>query len=157
VPAADLARLRAAHAEAARFYRDQLTSPAGAGPHAYLLGRGGAAVLASDRWDVGYAPDGWTTLIDHLHALGFTDADLLGAGLAGRARTGRLIDVFRGRIVFGVHDLDGHLVGFIGRAAPRARTGQRYLNTAETPLYRKGEVLFGLWEQLPNSPPATNR
>jgi DNA primase len=91
------------------------------------------------------APDTWTTLLDHLRRLGFTDAELLAAGLATRARTGRLIDVFRDWIVFAVHDLHGRIVGFIGRTGPRDRSGaQRYLNTADTVLYRKGEVLFGL-------------
>jgi len=150
-PGLDLRRLYAANTEAAAFYRHQLHSPAGAGPRRYLLGRGGAVMLADGgRWVVGYAPDTWTTLIDHLRRLGFTDAELLAAGLAARARTGRLIDVFRNRIVFAAHDLHGRIVGFIGRTGPRDRSGaQRYLNTADTALYRKGEVLFGLWEQLP--------
>jgi len=149
-PGLDPRRLHAANTEAAAFYRHQLHSPAGAGPRGYLLGRGGAVMLDGGRWVVGYAPDTWTTLIDHLRRLGFTDTELLAAGLAARARTGRLIDVFRNRIVFAVHDLHGRIVGFIGRAGPRDRSGaQRYLNTADTALYRKGEVLFGLWEQLP--------
>ncbi len=150
-PSVDLHRLHAANTEAAAFYRHQLHSPAGAGPRGYLLGRGGAVVLADGgRWVVGYAPDAWTALLDHLRRLGFTDDELLAAGLAARARTGRLIDVFRNRTVFAVHDLHGRILGFIGRTGPRDRSGaQRYLNTADTALYRKGEVLFGLWEQLP--------
>jgi len=149
-PAADLTRLRAAHTEAAAFYRDQLHSAAGAHPRAYLTSRGGAAVLAAgSRWAVGYAPPGWTALTRHLRGLGFRDHELLTGGLATRSRHGGIIDVFRDRVTFGVHNPSGHLVGFIARAAPHAPGGPRYLNTAQTPLFAKGQLLFGLWEQLP--------
>jgi DNA primase len=150
-PSVDLHRLYAANTAAAAFYRHQLHSPAGASPCAYLLGRAGAVALATGgRWVVGCAPDTWTALCDHLRRLGFTDDELLAAGLAARTRGDRLIDVFRNRIVFAVHDVRGRIAGFIGRtSASDSSDAHRYLNTAGTALYRKGEVLFGLWEQLP--------
>lgn len=146
--ASDLDRLRAANTEAATFYRQCLTESTS--PRTYLTSRVSTNVLTKTRWAIGYAPPGWTRLTIHLRALGFTDDELLAAGLARRSSRGTLIDVFRDRLTFALHDLDGHIIGFIGRAAPGA-TGipQRYLNTAETPLFHKGKALFGLWEQLP--------
>ncbi len=88
--------------------------------------------------------------MDHLRGLGATDTELLAAGLAQRARTGTLIDRFRDRLTFPIHDLDGSIVGCIGRRNPTApddgRAGPKYLNTPSTDLYRKGEHLFRLHE-----------
>jgi DNA primase catalytic core len=149
----DLNKLRDANAEAAAIYRSQLTTARSA--RRYLLRRTGTD-LRNPRWDIGYAPPSRTYLTDHLRAFGFSENDLVTAGLARRSSRGTLIDVFRDRITFALHDLDGHILGFIGRAAPRAANTQRYLNTAQTPLFHKGKGLFGLWEQLPQIH-ATNR
>ncbi len=102
---------------------------------------------------VGYAPAGWTHLSEHLRGNGFTDAEILGAGLGTRASTGRAVDRFRDRLMFPIHaraeDGDREVVGFIGRRNPSqdASTDTRnpkYLNTGQTPLYTKGEHLYGL-------------
>ena len=109
---------------------------------------------------VGYAPAGWTALTEHLRDRGFTAAEVLAAGLGTRARTGRVLDRFRDRLVFPIRDrLDGAVgvVGFVGRRNPAADTtdttdtkadqrAPKYLNTGQTPLYRKGAHLFGLTE-----------
>ncbi|WP_249933189.1 toprim domain-containing protein [Blastococcus sp. CCUG 61487] len=88
--------------------------------------------------------------MDHLRGLGATDTELVAAGLAQRARTGALIDRFRDRLTFPIHDADGAIVGFIARRNPTAsddgRAGPKYVNTPGTDLYRKGEHLFGLYE-----------
>jgi DNA primase catalytic core len=116
----------------------------------YLHDRLGTDLTADPGFTPGYAPAGWTSLVDHLRGLGATEAELLAAGLALRARTGALIDRFRDRLTFPIHDLNGAIVGFIARRNPTApadgRAGPKYLNTPGTDLYRKGEHLFGLHE-----------
>ena len=95
----------------------------------------------------GYAPPGWTHLVDHLHGRGVNDDELLAVGLASAARTGRLIDRFRDRLVLPIIDGDT-VVGFVARRHPDAGEdhGPKYLNTPATPLFHKGDVLYG-WNQ----------
>lgn len=111
----------------------------------YLRSRTGDADLT--RYSLGYAPAGWTSLTDHLreeHAA--ADEELVDAGLAKWSRHGRLYDVFRDRLLFGLHDTRGDLVGFVGRRAPGNEDGPKYLNTPETAIFHKRAVLFGLHE-----------
>ena len=143
-------RLLAAHTEAQSFYRQQLlTSPVAQGPCHYLAQRRLAHVLAPDSiWQAGYAPARWTDLADHLTHLGFGEGELLSAGLVCRSRRGGVIDRFRARIMLPQRDEAGHVVGFIGRAAPGAPVDvPKYLNTPQTPIYHKRQVLFGLHDQ----------
>ena len=112
----------------------------------YLEHRGLDEVIESRQ--LGYAPAGWTALTDHLRSLGYTDDHIEAAGMATRARTGRLIDRMRDRLVIPLRDVDGNVVGFTGRTRP----GQvdtdipKYLNTPTTAIFHKGQVLYGLWE-----------
>lgn len=95
-----------------------------------------------ERFGLGYAPDGWQILLDALRARVSVD-DLLEAGLVGRSdRTGKLYDRFRHRLMFPIHSVSGRLVGFGGRTLGDDRA--KYVNTAETPAFRKGELLYGL-------------
>lgn len=146
---ADDERLYAANAAAERWYRAQL--PRNLGPVAYLRDRGLEAVAERDwPWRVGFAPPTWTGLGDHLRRLGFTDQELLRAGLAFRSREGRVLDLFRDRITFPIRDHDGRTVGFTARVwHPSTRDPQtpKYINSPDTPIYHKGELLFGLHEQ----------
>lgn len=136
------ARLLDLTAAAAEFYARGLDdSPA----QTYLLSRTGGADLS--RYVIGYAPTGWTTLVDHLrenHSA--SDEELVDAGLAKWSRRGSLYDVFRDRLVFGLHDARGDVVGFVGRRAPGNEDGPKYLNTPETDIFHKRAVLFGLHE-----------
>ncbi|MGN9808142.1 toprim domain-containing protein [Micromonospora sp. BQ11] len=131
------------------YYRGQLAHADG--PRAYLTERGlGVVVQREWPWRIGYAPPGWSSLTHHLRAAGFTDEELIGAGLSARTRgdPGRLIDVFRDRIVFPVRDPAGHAVAFLGRAGPGAGDNvPKYINSAETAIYEKGRLLFGVAEQ----------
>ncbi|MCG2800370.1 MAG: relaxase domain-containing protein, partial [Cellulomonas sp.] len=97
----------------------------------------------------GYAPAGWTRLVDHLRRQGVTDLELTESGLATVARTGRLIDRFRDRLVFPITRLDagGQLepLGFVGRRHPDATDqsgGPKYLNSPDTALFHKGAQLY---------------
>jgi DNA primase len=138
----------AAHRAAAEFYREQLRMPRAEGPRGYLAHRGVGHVVEAERWTVGYTPRGWTSLVTHLVAAGFLPSELRAAGLAVTTRRGSLIDRFRDRLMFGIRNSQGSLVGFIGRAAPgAARDVPKYLNSPHSALYAKSENLFGIAEQ----------
>ena len=150
------ARLVAAHEAAVEFYRTRLL--ASPGPAGYLAQRGLEMLARPDLpwrpgidlpWRLGYAPPGWTTLLDHLHRSRFTGAELEAAGLATRTRAGRLIDRFRDRIMFPVRAPDGHPIGFLGRIwRPDTEPDTpKYLNSPDTTIYHKGQTLFGMAEQ----------
>src|SRR5437764_5812430 len=128
---------------AARFFATRLV---GSWVPAYLAGRGfGEQPLRP--WTVGYAPAGWRVLTTHLRDLGYGDAAIQAAGLARRTRRGALIGFFRDRSMFGIRWPDGTVAGFTGRARPGGgRAGPVYLNSRTTGLYRKGSLLFGLYE-----------
>jgi DNA primase catalytic core len=147
--------LRAAHDYAATYYRAQLASRTAYGAEAYLVSRGiDPHTAAADPWTVGFAPDGWTRLRDHLRRIaGFTDAELLATGLVTTARTGNLIDVFRNRVMFPIRDPRGRVVAFIGRDLSGDERAPKYRNTRTTAIFRKSEHLYGLAEQLAD--PAT--
>ena len=99
-------------------------------------------------WTTGYAPPGWTALTGHLRSEGFTNQELLDAGLVLTTRRGTIVDRFRDRLTFGIRDAQGDLVGFTGRAAPGAGSDcPKYLNSPRTPIFDKRLLLFGLAEQ----------
>ena len=127
--------------DAAAFYTARL---AGNWAPDYLAARGISSQTAGS-WQIGYAPAGWIVLTDHLRKAGYTDGEIEAAGLARRSSRGTLIDHFRDRIMLPVHDADGQIAGFTGRARPgHAPTVPKYLNSPQTSLYRKGDLLFGL-------------
>ncbi|SDO16457.1 MobF family relaxase [Geodermatophilus sp. DSM 45219] len=140
-------RLIELNSQTAAFFTDHYSDAWAPG---YLHDRLGTDLTTDPRFTPGYAPASWTALVDHLRGLGATDTELVAAGLAQCARTGALIDRFRDRLTFPIHDADGAIVGFIARRNPTAaddgRAGPKYLNTPGTDLYRKGEHLFGLHE-----------
>jgi DNA primase catalytic core len=115
----------------------------------YLVDRFGADITNDSRFQPGHAPAGWTNLVDHLRRRGVSNEEMLITGVATMASTGRLIDRFRDRVVFPiVHD--GQILGFVGRRHPDLsdadRTGPKYLNTRDSPLFHKGAQLFGALE-----------
>ena len=135
------ADVEGALAAAADFFRDQLArSPAA---RAYLEGRRIPAEL-SERFALGYAPDGWTALLDALRGK-VPLADLIAAGLVGRsAKSGDPYDRFRHRLMFPIHNAAGRLVGFGGRTLGDDKA--KYVNTAETDRFHKGSLLYGLFQ-----------
>jgi len=133
----------------------------------YLTDRlGGLDLTADPNTRPGYAPGGWTTLTSHLRRHGATDTELLGAGLAKHASSGRLIDTFRDRLILPIQHAATHrtqVVGFVGRRNPdtdhlapgtlkggeataASKAGPKYLNTADTVLFAKGDQLYGMAE-----------
>lgn len=134
--------------DAETYFTSQL---AGSWAPGYLSGRGISAATARD-WHIGYAPAGWNALTDHLRHLGHDDREIQAAGLAKPSSRGTLIDIFRNRVMLPVHDVDGTLAGFIGRAHPRTDPNPdvpKYLNSPETAGYKKGSLLFGLHQARP--------
>jgi DNA primase len=136
------ARLVEAHRVAGEYYVEQLTSPEAVIGRRFLDERGFDAKAAA-MFGVGYAPAGWEHLVKHLRGRGFTDEELSLGGLASRGPRG-LIDRFRGRLVWPIRELTGDVVGFGARKLSDDDDGPKYLNTPETPLYKKSQVLYGV-------------
>ncbi|MCM0641500.1 DNA primase, partial [Cellulomonas wangsupingiae] len=135
-------RLLDAHRIAEEFYREQLVLPAAAAARAFLAERGFDRSAADD-FGVGFAPQGWDGLLRHLRGRGFTEAELTVSGLVSQGQRG-IYDRFRGRLVWPIREVTGETVGFGARRLFDEDTGPKYLNTPETPLYRKSHVLYGI-------------
>ncbi|MFC0002773.1 DNA primase [Micromonospora siamensis] len=136
-------RLVAAHAAAVEFYQAQLGT-AGARPAREFLARRGFDRAAAQRYGCGFAPDGWDLLTKHLRQQGFTHDELVTAGLSRPARSGSLIDRFRRRLMWPIRDITGDVIGFGARKLFDDDDGPKYLNTPETPIYKKSHVLYGI-------------
>lgn len=135
-------RLVEAHKVAAAFYAEQLASPAAQVGREFLKSRGFDATTA-EHFGVGFAPQSWDALTSHLRAKGFTDEELLAGGLVSQGNRG-IYDRFRGRLVWPIRDLGGDVVGFGARKLTEDDDGPKYLNTPETPIYKKSQVLYGI-------------
>jgi DNA primase len=140
-PAAELdleTRLRSALEAAQSFYEQQLARHEEA--RAYLRRRGYEGPFVAEA-GFGVAPDGWEPLVTHLRGLNFSGELLEQAGLASRSERGTQIDFLRNRLTIPIHDARGRLVAFGGRIMGEGQP--KYLNTRDTPLFHKGETLFG--------------
>ncbi|MFD5816459.1 DNA primase [Streptomyces sp. NPDC059618] len=136
-------RLVEAHKAAARFYTEQLdTSPEADTGRAFLADRGFDQAAAA-HFGVGYSPQGWDHLTRHLRGKGFTDKELVLSGLAQEGRRGP-IDRFRGRLMWPIRDIGGEVVGFGARKLYESDNGPKYLNTPDTAIYKKSQVLYGI-------------
>jgi DNA primase len=136
-------RLVEAHKIAADWYAEQLaTGPEADTARAFLADRG-FDQAAAQHFSVGYSPQGWDHLTRFLRGKGFSDKELLLSGLAQEGRRGP-IDRFRGRLMWPIRDVGGDVVGFGARKLYEADNGPKYLNTPETPIYRKSQVLYGI-------------
>ncbi|MGC5032600.1 DNA primase [Micromonospora sp. DT229] len=136
-------RLVAAHAAAVEFYTAQLTT-AGARTAREFLAQRGFDRAAAERYGCGFAPEGWDPLTRHLRQQGFSHDELVTAGLSRPARSGSLIDRFRRRLLWPIRDLTGDVIGFGARKLFDDDDGPKYLNTPETPIYKKSQVLYGI-------------
>jgi DNA primase len=138
------ARLIAAHSEAQRFYAEQLQTPEAAPARAFLAERG-FDQAAAERFGCGFAPSGWDALTRHLLARGFTGSELTIGGLARESGRGSLIDRFHRRLLWPIRDTGGDVVGFGARRLfDDDRVEAKYLNTPETPIYKKSQLLYGV-------------
>jgi len=136
-------RLVEAHKIAAQWYAEQLANGAEAETGRVFLAERGFDQAAAVHFGVGYSPQGWDHLTRHLRGKGFTDKELLLSGLAQEGRRGP-IDRFRGRLMWPIRDIGGEVVGFGARKLYEADNGPKYLNTPDTAIYKKSQVLYGI-------------
>ena len=137
-------RLLEANKRAAEFYAAQLRTPEAAPAVQFLTSRG-FDTAAAERFGCGYAPAGWDTLTKHLLSAGFSLDELVKAGLSKEGSRGGPIDRFHRRLLWPIRDRGGEVVGFGARRLfDDDRIEAKYLNTADSPVYRKSSVLFGL-------------
>jgi DNA primase len=144
-PSVNRSRLVAANALAATFFQEQLNTSPDAAHGRDLLTKRGFDKSACQTFGVGYAPDSWDALTKHLRAAGYTIEELELAGLSKMGERGP-IDKFRNRLTWPIRDISGDVVGFGARklASDEEDQGPKYLNTSETPIYKKSQVLYGL-------------
>ncbi|MFF8711069.1 DNA primase [Streptomyces sp. NPDC015184] len=135
-------RLVEAHKAAARFYVEQLESPEAEIGRKFLAERGFDQAAAA-HFGIGYSPAGWDHLTRYLRGQGFSDKELIASGLSQDGRRGP-IDRFRGRLMWPISDTSGDVVGFGARKLREDDNGPKYLNTPETAIYKKSQVLYGI-------------
>lgn len=130
--------------ETARFYHTYLMSPDGKWALDYLTGRG-LSIDTIKHFGLGAAPDSWDSLIKHLKGLGYSIADMIQANVVGKSQRGTYYDRFRKRVMYPIINIRGKVIGFSGRAMPgEDKMGGKYVNTSDTPVYKKSENLFGM-------------
>jgi DNA primase len=143
-PSINRSRLVAANLASATYYQEQLQSPQAQHGRDFLTKRGFDRDAAKN-FGVGYAPDEWDSLYKFLKGKGFTDEELMLAGLVKEGTRGP-IDRYRNRLIWPVKDISGDVVGFGARklASDDVDQGPKYLNSPETPIYKKNQILYGL-------------
>ena len=130
--------------DTARFFHSFLMSPGGKWALDYLTGRG-LTVKTIKHFGLGAAPDSWDALIHHLKEKGYTESDMLAANVISKNERGGFYDRFRKRVMFPIINIRGNIVAFSGRAMPgEDKQGGKYVNTSDTPVYKKSENLFGI-------------
>ena len=127
--------------EAARFFHAQLMSEQGKQAYDYLTRRGRDRKTIR-HFGLGYAPEGWRVLSDYLKTKGFTEEEMVAANVAVNSKRGSVYDRFRNRVMFPIIDLRGNVVGFGGRTLDDQ--GAKYLNTSDTPVFKKSRNLFAM-------------
>ncbi len=138
-------RLYAACRKAARFYMETLLGPDGAPGRAYLAGRG-LTSEAVKRFGIGFAPASWDALKNRLTAEGFTQQELLDAGLlVHNTEKNSVYDAYRNRVIFPIIGASGRVLGFGARVLNDDKP--KYINTGDTPIYNKRNNLYGLYLQ----------
>jgi DNA primase len=141
-------RLLRLHFEASAWYHSNLLrTKAAAHARSYLQSRG-VNIETAKRWQIGYAPKTWDSLVHWATDSGFTREELMASGLAKPREEGnprsRIYDRFRDRLMFPIHNDFGEVVAFSGRILDPSASGGKYVNSPETPLFSKGNLLFGL-------------
>ncbi len=136
------ARLLAANQAAAEFFVERLGTPE-AEVGRRFLGERGFDADAARSFGVGFAPKSWDALTGHLKGRGYTTEELVASGLVSQGDRG-IYDRFRGRLVWPIRDVTGQTVGFGARRLLDDDKGPKYLNTPETAVYHKSQVLYGL-------------
>ena len=129
---------------AAKFFRENLLDKnIGFDALNYFVGQRKLSMATIKRFGLGYAPNNFFALTDHMKKLGFTEQELIDGFLCGRSqKTGKLYDYFRNRVIFPIIDVTGNIIGFGGRVMDDSKP--KYLNTSDTPGFKKSKNLFAL-------------
>ena len=135
------ARMLALNKDAARFFYEQLSTPAGASAREYMNKRQIRPATAK-HFGLGAAPDEWSLLLNAMEKKGYTGQELFEAGLARRGKNGGFYDTFRNRLMFPVIDVRGNVIGFSGRILGDGEP--KYMNSPETLVFNKSRNLFAL-------------
>ena len=135
------ARMLALNRDSARYFHDQLSTPGAQIAREYIAKRQISKKMVT-AFGLGFAPDGWSGLIDAMHAKGYTDYELFDAGLVRRGKSGGYYDTFRRRLMFPVIDVRGNVIGFSGRVLGDGEP--KYMNSPETLVFNKSRNLFAL-------------
>ncbi len=136
------ARILEANKATADFYAAKYET-SDAAPGRELLESRGFNLEACKQFGIGWAPKGWSSLTEHLKSLGFNEDELIAASLATRGDRG-LYDKFRGRVIWPIRDQSNSVIGFGARKIFEDDNGPKYLNTSDTPVYHKSQVLYGI-------------
>ena len=135
-------RILEANNAAATFYQSQIMSDGAEAGREFLKGRG-FDKAAADHFSIGFAPKAWAELYNHLKAGGFTDEELIAAALVTKGDKG-IYDKFRGRLIWPIKDSTGQVIGFGARKLFDDDSGPKYLNSSDTLVYHKSQVLYGI-------------
>ena len=136
-------RLLEINKAAARFFYQNLRAPDGKEGLRYLIEKRRLSPDTIKKFGLGVAPNHWTSLKNHMLANGFTEKELIAASLLSE-KNGRTFDFFVNRVIFPIFDLRGNVIAFSGRTLEANPQGGKYLNSRETPLYKKSRTLFAL-------------
>ena len=136
-------RLAEINKAAARFFYQNLRTPDGKEGLRYLIEKRRLSPDTIKKFGLGVAPNHWTSLKNHMLANGFTEKELISASLLSE-KNGRTFDFFVNRVIFPIFDLRGNVIAFSGRTLEANPQGGKYVNSRETPLYKKSRTLFAL-------------
>lgn len=129
--------------ETARFYHSYLLSDSGKWAQEYYIGRGLSAKTVKS-FGLGAAPNEWDALCKHLRSKGYSYEDMYQANVVSKSQKGSYFDRFRNRIMFPIINIRGNVVGFSGRRYTEDKNEAKYINTGDTPVYKKSQNLFAL-------------
>ncbi|MBU3842077.1 MAG: DNA primase [Candidatus Fusobacterium pullicola] len=129
--------------EAHNFYKDMIFSNQGRVALEYLAGRKLNPKIIKEN-GLGFAPDRWSELNDYLLSKGYESKDLLKLGLIKEGENGNNYDVFRNRIMFPIYSTKGEVIAFGGRTLEKDKETPKYINSPDTPIFKKGKNLYGL-------------
>ena len=135
-------RILEANNATALFYQSQLMSDGAETGRDFLKSRG-FDKAAAERFSIGFAPKAWAELFNHLKSLGFSDDELISAALVTKGDKG-IYDKFRGRLIWPIKDATSQVIGFGARKLFDDDTGPKYLNSSDTLVYHKSQVLYGI-------------
>lgn len=133
-----------AHRKAVEIYQKALYNNPDAAPGKAYLTERQFTEEHIEQFSIGYSPNEWTFLVDELTKAGFSHEVLIEAGLATRSKNNKVFDRFRNRLMWPIFSASGEPIGFGARRLTDDKTEAKWLNTSETPIYKKSEVLYGI-------------